>query len=350
MESNHLSSSGVSNAWLKSLHLDKMQRNKQSKADINQESLSPPSMPPVPSLASDSSSVKDDNQCLVILTYNVWFREDLEVTARMNAIGAIISQHNPHFICFQEVTPAIFSMFQRSSWWGSYKCSLTPEMAVRRAYFCILLSRMTSISFHRNSYQNTVMGRELCIAEAGVDGGTQLHVATTHLESPCPAPPTWDQMYSQQRVVQMKEALNALKGHRNVVFGGDMNWDDKLDGSPPLPAKWCDAWLTLRPNEEGLTYDSKENPMLTGSRLRKRVDRIFCCLEDYHLQSIEIVGTKPIPGLTFEKEMKSKKQSKKVKLPVLPSDHFGLLLKISQNHDPAILEKPVFLSCGYNNR
>lgn len=232
---------------------------------------------------------------------------------------------------------------------------------------------MGSISFQRNAYPNTVMGRELCIVKADVDGCRQLFVATTHLESPCPAPPTWDQMYSRERVVQAKEALNALKAHRNVVFGGDMNWDDKLDGIPPLPADWCDAWLTLRPNEvclnrysrrdfhrdekhvqekrkkrhsssesslfvlhgfyqEGLTYDSKENPMLTGSRLRKRLDRIFCCLEDYCFETIEIVGTKPIPGLTFEKEMKSKKQTKKVKLPVLPSDHFGLLLKIRPKH------------------
>ncbi|MCO5578040.1 hypothetical protein L7F22_031878 [Adiantum nelumboides] len=289
-------------------------------ADINQGSLLPPRDPLAQTLASDSSSVGDDKQSIIILTYNVWFREDLEVVARMDAIGTIILEHSPHFICFQEVTPAIYGLFQRSSWWDRYKCSVPPGM----------LSRVAITLFHRKSYNNSVMGRELCIAETDAGEGRQLFVATTHLESPCPAPPTWDQMFSSERVCQAKQALNTLMSHQNVVFGGDMNWDDKLDGAPPLPADWCDAWVTLRPNEEGLTYDSKQNPLLTGSRLRKRLDRIFCRLQDFRLESIEMVGTKPIPGIMFEKEIKAKKQAQKVKLPVLPSDHFGLLLKIVQ--------------------
>lgn len=38
---------------------------------------------------------------LKILSYNVWFREDLEVYKRMSAIGDIIQQHSPDLICFQ---------------------------------------------------------------------------------------------------------------------------------------------------------------------------------------------------------------------------------------------------------
>lgn len=329
-DSNCGPSSDVSNAFLRNLHFEKMQRNVQSQADVNQGSLSPPRKPLARSLASDSSSIADEKQPIVILTYNIWFKEDLQVVARMDAIGTIILEHNPHFICLQEVTPAIYDMFQHSSWWSRYKCSVPPGMAGRRAYFCLLLSRVDSTSFQRKSYNNSVMGRELCIAQADLGGGRQLLIATTHFESPCPAPPTWDQMYSPERVSQAKQALNALVGHKNVVFGGDMNWDDKLDGAPPLPAEWCDAWVTLRPGEEGLTYDSKQNPLLTGSRLRKRLDRIFCHLQDFRFESIEMVGTRPIPGVTFEKEIKAKKQTQKVKLPVLPSDHFGLLLKIMQ--------------------
>lgn len=72
-------------------------------------------------------------------------------------------------------------------------------------------------------------------------------VGNTHLESPCPSPPTWDQMFSEERVGQAKEALKVLEGASNVVFCGDMNWDDGKDGSPPLPLGWGDAWLTLHP-------------------------------------------------------------------------------------------------------
>ena len=70
--------------------------------------------------------------------------------------------------------------------------------------------------------------------------------------------------------------------------------------------------------------------MLFGSRLRKRLDRMFCRLDNFQLKSVERVGMEPIPGVTFEKETKVKKKpSQTMKLPVLPSDHFGLLLKIS---------------------
>jgi tyrosyl-DNA phosphodiesterase 2 len=41
-----------------------------------------------------------------------------------------------------------------------------------------------------------------------------------------------------------------------------------------------------------------------------------------------MVGTTPIPDLTFQKELKVKKQVELTTLPVLPSDHFGLLLKM----------------------
>ena len=36
-----------------------------------------------------------------ILSYNVWFREDLELQKRMKAIGDLIKLHSPEIICFQ---------------------------------------------------------------------------------------------------------------------------------------------------------------------------------------------------------------------------------------------------------
>lgn len=47
---------------------------------------------------SNSGEVKTS---LKILSYNVWFREDLEVHKRMKAIGDLIQLHSPDLICFQ---------------------------------------------------------------------------------------------------------------------------------------------------------------------------------------------------------------------------------------------------------
>jgi tyrosyl-DNA phosphodiesterase 2 len=192
------------------------------------------------------------------------------------------------------------------------------------------LSKLPVKSFSTKAFSNSIMGRELCIAELEDVSGKSLVVATSHLESPCPGPPTWDQMFSKERVEQANEALNLLKSYPNVVFGGDMNWDDKKDGQYPLLSGWVDAWSELRPNETGWTYDTKSNQMLTGNRkLQHRLDRFVCHLRDLKISSIDMIGMDEIPGVSYTKEKKVRSEIKQLVLPVLPSDHYGLLLTIS---------------------
>ncbi|XP_020227609.1 uncharacterized protein LOC109808858 [Cajanus cajan] len=277
----------------------------------------------------DTDSGKDFSS-FKILSYNVWFREDLELHKRMKAIGDLVQLHSPDLICFQEVTPNIYDIFKQSTWWGVYRCSVSSEMAYSRPYFCMLLSKLPVKSFSNKPFSNSIMGRELCIADVEAASGKSLVVATSHLESPCPAPPKWDQMYSKERVVQANEAINLLKKQPNVVFGGDMNWDDKHDGPYPLQDGWIDAWSQLRPNENGWTYDTKSNQMLTGNRtLQKRLDRFICHFHDFKIASVDMVGMEAIPGVLYNKEKKVRKEVKQLVLPVLPSDHYGLLLTIS---------------------
>lgn len=268
---------------------------------------------------------------LTIMSYNVWFREDLEMYNRMKALGDLIRHHSPHLICFQEVTPDSYEIFQKSNWWKAYHCSVSSEIANERAYFCMQLSKLPVKSFSCSPFRNSKMGRELCVTELDIQATNKpLVVATTHLESPCPGPPKWDQMYSKERVDQAKEALDLLKSHPNVIFCGDMNWDDKLDGQFPLPENWVDPWVELRTGENGWTYDTKSNKMLTGNRtLQKRLDRFVCNLQDFKINEIEMIGMEAIPGLVYCKDKKVKNEIRKLELPVLPSDHYGLLLKIS---------------------
>ncbi|WVZ11083.1 hypothetical protein V8G54_015613 [Vigna mungo] len=192
------------------------------------------------------------------------------------------------------------------------------------------MNKLPVKSFRNKPFSNSVMGRELCIAEVEAESGKSLVIATSHLESPCPGPPKWDQMFSKERVVQANEALNLLDNTPNVVFGGDMNWDDKGDGQYPLQDGWIDAWAQLRPKESGWTYDTKTNQMLTGNRtLQKRLDRFICHLTDFKIISVDMIGMEVIPGLSYNKEKKVRNEIKQLVLPVLPSDHYGLLLTIS---------------------
>lgn len=46
-----------------------------------------------------------------ILSYNVWFREDLELQKRMEAIGDLVQLHSPDFICFQVSIFVLLAVF-----------------------------------------------------------------------------------------------------------------------------------------------------------------------------------------------------------------------------------------------
>ncbi|OEL14619.1 hypothetical protein BAE44_0024358 [Dichanthelium oligosanthes] len=300
-----------------------------------------------------------DKKTVKIMTYNVWFREDLELVRRMNALGNLIQHHSPDLICFQvlnsncssfsflfytgigysyvelqEITPDIYLLFEKSDWWKAYKCSLSHEQAMDRPYYCMQMSKLPVKSFDCKPFSNSHMGRELCTADVIVGRLTNLVLATSHLESPCPGPPTWDQMFSKERVGQANECLRILGAFRNVILCGDMNWDDKGDGPFPLPQGWIDAWAELKLGEDGWTYDTKANLMLSGNRkLQKRLDRFVCKLLDFKVDSIEMIGMKAIPGITYIKEKKVRQEIRKLELPVLPSDHFGLVLTISNQSE-----------------
>ncbi|KAL3850881.1 hypothetical protein ACJIZ3_012763 [Penstemon smallii] len=281
----------------------------------------------VKSLATGETTMGSNSKTWKILSYNVWFREDLEMNNRMRALGHLIQLHSPDVICFQEVTHTSYSIFQKSGWWKGYRCSISDE--IQAPYFCMQLCKLPVKSYKCKPFHNSSMGRELSIAEVEVQPNMPLIVATTHLESPCPGPPKWDQMFSKERVEQANEAVRFLDKNPNVIFCGDMNWDDKLDGLFPAPEGWIDAWTELKPGQVGWTYDTKSNKMLSGNRaLQKRLDRFMCKLKDYKVSEIEMIGMDEIPGLSYIKEKKVKGQVKELELPVLPSDHYGLLLTI----------------------
>jgi len=97
-----------------------------------------------------------------------------------------------------------------------------------------------------------------------------------------------------------------------------------------FPSKWwvrgcldgAEAW------RNGWTYDTKANQMLSGNHtLPKRLDRFLWRLRDFKINSIEMIGNEAIPGPSYCKEKKVRKEGKKLQLPVLRSDHYGLLLQ-----------------------
>lgn len=52
-------------------------------------------------LSTGNSETHLDKKTIKIMTYNVCFREDLELCRRMDALGDLIKHHSPDLICFQ---------------------------------------------------------------------------------------------------------------------------------------------------------------------------------------------------------------------------------------------------------
>ncbi|PNW83056.1 hypothetical protein CHLRE_06g305050v5 [Chlamydomonas reinhardtii] len=288
------------------------------------------------SAGATSTSAQVQDRPVSILTWNLWFDEEMELVARMKAVGDIVEREGyPDLLLFQEVTHNMVMLFGQTAWFRRYHCSPAPR---EQPYFTLVLARRDSVTltamqpWASKDYDNSVMGRGIVYTRAVV-GGRPLVVGTTHLESPVGKGP---QQMTAQRREQLGTALKELQAAAgpttDCVLAGDLNWSDSRDGALPLPPKWVDAWRELRPGHPGCTYDCQANPMLTGRWPGSRLDRLLCRLEGgspgasggssrgWKLDSIKMLGTEALPGLTA--------MNKGTRVLVLPSDHFGLLLKL----------------------
>lgn len=289
-----------------------------------------------PSLSIASRETPDpSNDQLRVLTWNVWF-QPVKMRERIEAIGKIIKENDPHIIFLQEVTPEIMEVTFKSEWFrkSGYKCAQNILGLLQLPYFVLVISKL---QFRKpgltHDFINSGMGRSLRIEYLKYKD-IPITAASTHLESPVGP---WIQggredMFSPQRKAQMRQSFQVI-GEKSItvgdfcIFGGDMNWNDVLkrkrnDGLLPLPPGWKDCWLEdpTHKGDPGYTYDAKSNAMLLGY-LRNRLDRIFWKGESFSLNRIEMLGKDPIPGVKYLKKTKSMEKM----LPVLPSDHYGLL-------------------------
>jgi hypothetical protein len=75
----------------------------------------------------------------------------------------------------------------------------------------------------------------------------------------------------------------------------------------------------MHPNNVGFTYDTESNAMIKRGpwSLRLRLDRAFFKSTLWKLENIELLGKDAIPNQVYDGK------------PVLPSDHFGVLVQLA---------------------
>lgn len=311
-----------------------------------------------------------------VASWNVWFGPPNDanphVTPRMRelvrlAVHGKRGQKEPYqapwFIGLQEVTQESAIPLAESLKRAGYSTIITQEFegGARMPYFCQLAVRHGSsndpklLESGSVGYTSTRMGRGFCYARVRLPGGNthlsqeeqpQLLVATTHLES-------WagkEYSGSIQRQEQLLEFENNCRSEfklhaqlKWVILMGDLNWDDeRKKGSPDskmsafLTLPWKDVWLDHLPSQQDesthFTYDGKLNPML-GNNMRRRFDRCLVFARDHASlnqlasQGVQLLGQQTLPGLRFSKS--NPWSNSKREYPVAPSDHFGLIARLS---------------------
>eukprot|EP00928_Gymnodinium_smaydae_P028777 TRINITY_DN21852_c0_g1_i1.p1 TRINITY_DN21852_c0_g1~~TRINITY_DN21852_c0_g1_i1.p1 ORF type:complete len:265 (-),score=22.38 TRINITY_DN21852_c0_g1_i1:123-917(-) len=244
-----------------------------------------------------------------ILTFNIWF-SDYEMVKRMTAIGDIILSKQPNLIALQEMTAQHWEICSSLPAFQSYHWSAPPQ---DQPYYTLIGSLTPFVMAPtRLPFETSLMGRDLLYGttiQTSSQSAAALAFATSHLES---------LTYAQARKSQMHETFHALRSYPDVVFCGDTNINEAIDGKVALPSPWKDAWTELRPSEPGYSFDVQRNAMMkrfdgwaVTNNARLRFDRFWVKLSNYSLRDIELIDA----------SMENQDD-------VWPSDHFGLLLTI----------------------
>lgn len=152
--------------------------------------------------------------------------------------------------------------------------------------------------------------RGYCSVDVTV-GGTDLTVATTHLESAA----------SDPRVAQARELLDLLPADRPVVLAGDFN--SGPGGSTAaydlLAESFEDAHATVRPHEDGFTCCQAADLRNDESRLSRRVDAVLA-RGGLDPVAVERVGAAPAD------RVRATVDGEQVRL--WPSDHAGVVASV----------------------
>lgn len=268
---------------------------------------------------------------LNFLTFNVWFMEHIEIEKRMREITDIIIQNDVHFVAFQECTPLILQILNSNL--PTYQfISQSKRDVTGSDYFTAIAfpkssptASITHINSNYEPFENSKMGRGLQFIEFKVAFQTKpIIVATSHLESPLQ-----NDKGIEKRTKQLIKSTNLLSKYKDsggfVIFMGDLNWITYKKKEMDVPQEWTDLWKYTT-KDKGFTYDQKLNLMMPGNRYRNRLDRVLVHTLPKEAE-MELVGTEQIKDYTYTYEDPRTKQ--KNQLPLFPSDHFGILTKIT---------------------
>jgi len=321
-----------------------------------------------PPNTSNWDSWKRKGSCFQVVTYNLWFgcRGDgfPHPEARMSKVADLLlnrhSTQNPlWFAGFQEVVPSLstvlFPKLQKAGYRIIQETGVPygVALAIRQAGANDDCACPQIVEANFQPYRQSPLGRGFMYAHCRIPSPGECDeeciVATTHLESFCSKQYDGSKFRGPQILELQQFFFRRMQQHPNIktaIIMGDLNWDDERLKNSPDPkllellseatgggapnGQWKDAFLETNSdrNNKGYSYDTKLNPMFSGS-LRRRLDRVLVFRpedSDIILRQ-HMIGKDPLPGLTFDKPNTFNGTTRE--MPVAASDHFGLVTHLS---------------------
>ncbi|MGZ6778630.1 MAG: endonuclease/exonuclease/phosphatase family protein [Mycobacterium sp.] len=248
-----------------------------------------------------------DCEEFTITTYNIW-NDTTHAEARYLAIAQLLSRRQPDVMVFQEVTPVALEIFTAQDWIRDGYARAAVVGSDTGDYGMLILSRLP-VSQVIYTRLPTRLSRGFLRAELALTGKPTV-VCCVHLDS--------GKSSSWLRGWQLRRIFNSLKSVDDAVVLGDFNMRDTENWRIASP--YCDVWRYLRPGEDGFTEDTSVNHMrydMKDKHRHVRFDRVLLKSRHWTAAHIELLGTEPIaPGLPR----------------VFPSDHFGLLCRLTSRN------------------
>lgn len=269
---------------------------------------------------------------LVVVTLNVLFDlyDDgvLHTERRIPALLELLEQSGADVIALQEVTPRMLAALLAAPWVRrAYEVSDGPGAETVEPYGVVLLSRLPMRARLRRAPDG---GRKRTVLASLELAQGELHVAVVHLTS------DRGQDAAVRRPRELDRVLRDLDGlgPGPALLLGDLNADEgPLDGMLHA-AGFVDLWRTLRPDEDGATFDPEVNALARiASRTgrARRLDRIM-------LRPGATGGTKALDVVRIGMRPTARDPEGR---PIPVSDHFGLRARLRVSAEAlAVSEAP----------
>ena len=268
-----------------------------------------------------------------VLTYNVLHHHDgfldwidarihsrATASERMAATLSLLEHEGADLIALQEVTLPFLKLLKEQFPGYHLATTLKPERGSIAEFLSpphglVILSKwsFSSMVIDRALMPSQLARRMLLVTVQA--GGHPLTVATCHLDS--------FREEHRTRTQQLHQFFKALAAANNAILLGDFNFGDgEQPETAALRQDYRDAWLAFHPEDPGLTYDVKHNPLAAINGFShepgRRLDRILVRTPDWIPIDIHRFGTQPvaIEGKEY-----------------YASDHYGVVVTLRLNHE-----------------